>query len=472
MGVLYILLALFIFGLLIFIHELGHFLVARACGVAILEFAIGMGPKVLSKKSKKSGIVYSLRLFPIGGFVSMLGENGMEAVQGSNQPEVNDDIPMLIEDAIKVKKEENAAEEVSPVVFDEKNAYCNQSVGKRILISLAGPFMNLLLGFILMLVMVIISGSGAVGTTEVAGFFVTYQNEQSEYGFLSGDYIDAVNDTRIFSMEEIQKILSEGGEDALYTVTVQRLNEDGSEILNVTLENVPLSEELLKTHFVSSLSAQSGLKVGDEVIKVNGTSVHTYNELAYEVMNQGYKPVTLTVKRTTADENGKESTENVVLENVQVPNMVDEASGVTFGELDFRVWREESFGVGTVLKHTWYRSLSTVKMVYDSLAGLFSGRYGVEAVSGPVGITKTISDAAQTGFLNVLYLVIVISINLGIMNLLPIPAMDGGHILLYLIEAVRRKPLKPEIEGIINFVGLILVLALAVLVSIKDVISL
>ena len=87
-----ILLALLVFGVLIFIHELGHFLAARACGVGILEFSIGMGPKILSKKSKKSGTVYSLRLFPIGGFVSMLGENGMEAVQGDNgQPKVSEE---------------------------------------------------------------------------------------------------------------------------------------------------------------------------------------------------------------------------------------------------------------------------------------------------------------------------------------------------------------------------------------------
>ena len=94
MNFLYILLAIFVFGFLIFIHELGHFVVARLCGVKILEFAIGMGPKILSRKSKKSGIRYSLRLLPIGGFVNMLGENGMEAVQGSSEAadEITDDL--------------------------------------------------------------------------------------------------------------------------------------------------------------------------------------------------------------------------------------------------------------------------------------------------------------------------------------------------------------------------------------------
>ena len=111
-------------------------------------------------------------------------------------------------------------------------------------------------------------------------------------------------------------------------------------------------------------------------------------------------------------------------------------------------------------------------MVYDSLFGLFSGRYGVEAVSGPVGITKVVGQAAKYGFIPVLNLIVIISINLGVMNLLPIPALDGGHIFIYLIEVVRRKPMKRELEGIINMVGLVLMLALAVLVAIKDIIAL
>ena len=123
MIVLYILLAIFIFGFLIFIHELGHFLVARACGVKILEFAIGMGPRILSHRSKKSGTVYALRLLPIGGFVSMLGESGMELAQGNEKGEVvtSDPENPLLND---VKTPEEAAEITAE---DEKHAYCNQS---------------------------------------------------------------------------------------------------------------------------------------------------------------------------------------------------------------------------------------------------------------------------------------------------------------------------------------------------------
>ncbi len=466
MSILYILLALLVFGVLIFVHELGHFLAARACGVDILEFAIGMGPKIFSKKSKKSGTVYSLRLFPIGGYVSMLGENGMEAVQGENGVEKEEKPPFILDSEEATEKEDPIASEIDPALA--ARAYCNQSVWKRILISLAGPFMNVFLGFLLMIGIVWASGAGSVGTTTVGAFFVQYSSEEvQEGGLQNGDYIsyvkDVAPDSQAVAVRDLDGLrrLVEESETGLFEVGVERLDENGT-VQYVKLENVSLTSAFLDACFLQSLSAER-LQIGDEIVKVNSTRVHTAYELAYEVMNQGHKPIVFTVLR---------GGERVTLDAVQIPTVVDSASNTVFGDIDFKVYPEESFGFGTVLRHAWYRSTSTVKMVYDSLVGLFSGRYGVEAVSGPVGITKTISDAAQTGVLNLIYLVTVISINLGVMNLLPFPALDGGHLLLYLVEIVRRKPVKKEVEGFINFIGLVILLALAVLIAIKDIIAL
>lgn len=473
MNIPYILLALFIFGFLIFIHELGHFLVARACGVGILEFSIGMGPKILSRKSQKSGILYSLRLFPIGGYVSMLGENGMEAVQGDNgekkqKSNSEDDPNFLINSTIE--EEDVVEENPDPAPIDpdfEKRAYCNQSVWKRILISIAGPLMNIVLGFVLMFAIVWASGIHSVGTTTVGGFYVQYTAEDAENGFQNGDYITYVKEnteeapkTSVHSLEMLRSIV-EKSKTGVFEIGILRADENGV-VTEEILENVPLTLELLETDVRQSISAEK-LKTGDKVKKINSTSVHTHYELSYEIMNQGYRPMDITVERDG---------ETVVLEDVQVPTFVDPASNTAFGDLDFKVYGEENFGFGTILKHAWHRSVSTVKMVYDSLVGLFSGRFGVEAVSGPVGITKTISDVAKTGILNVVYLVTVISINLGVMNLLPLPALDGGHLLLYLIEIVRGKPVKKEVEGVINFIGLVLLLSLAVIIAIKDIIAL
>lgn len=461
MDFLYILLALVIFGVLIFIHELGHFVVARLCGVKILEFAIGMGPKLISHKSKKSGIIYSLRLVPLGGFVSMWGENGMDVVQGS-QPETSEDPER--KDSFFFNTEPDSeinTQETSPLIneAEAKHMYSNQSVWKRMLISLAGPAMNIGLGFVLMLVIVFASGAGNIGTNVVANFHVVYTAEAEHNGLQNNDYILAIEGVSLNSFSHLQEIVA-SDEDGVFCLTVHRLFEDGTDKI-MNLENISLNLDLLKTSFTSSLSEQSGLQKGDIIKKVNRTRVHTAHELSYEIMNQGHRPMQFTVLR-----NGEE----VVLENVIVPSFVD--SGATFGNMDFRVYAEPEFDFKTVMKHTWYRSVSTVKMVFDSLFGLFSGRYGVEAVSGPVGITKTISDVAKMGWLNLLHLVTVISINLGVMNLLPVPALDGGHLLIYIIEAIRRKPLKKEVEGMINFIGLVIILTLAVLIMIKDFIAL
>ena len=469
MNPLYILYAVLIFGLLIFIHELGHFIVARLCGVKVLEFAIGMGPKLISWKGKKSGTRYALRLFPIGGFVNMLGENGMETVQGDNGMEnvQGNNVDNTESKTLFRELPSEDPEDTRPVNTDwqeltpelAKQAYCNQNVWKRILISIAGPAMNIILGILLMLVMVLVQGQNAAATTVIAGFHVQYTAEEAQYGFEPKDHLYSVNGERLLSYADFERFVKDANGEEI-TVTVQRSNpEDPTDYSMIDVKTVLTESDL--SLFMGSLSENCGLSIQDKVIKVNSTRVHTYDELSYEIMNQGYKPLTLTVLR-----NG----EKIVLENVIVPSY--ENQGIVFGDIDFLIYREPEFNFVTVLKHTWFRSLSTVKMVYDSLFGLFSGRYGVEAVSGPVGITKVVGQAAKYGFIPVLNLVVVISINLGVMNLLPIPALDGGHIFIYLIEVVRRKPMKRELEGIINFVGLVLMLALAVLIAIKDIITL
>lgn len=467
MILLYILLALFVFGILIFIHELGHFIVARLCGVKILEFSIGMGPMILSKRSKKTDTLYSLRLLPIGGYVNMLGENGMEAVQGDNGIEHDGSNENIFVNSTDDSENVNSI----PTPIDpelEKQAYCNQSVWKRILISLAGPLMNVVLGFILMFFIVLASGHEAVATTQVGAFYTEYSSEVEQYGFQKGDQLDACKysggeATEWKTVRSLEWLLNECEESPTKTldVVVNRRGENG-EVVQVTLTNVPFTQTLIDDCFAQSLSAQQ-LQLGDIIKKVNSTSVHSANELYYEIMNQGHKPITFTVER-----NG----ERIELAPIQLPTFVE--SNTTFGNMDFRVYgiKEADFNFGVILRHAWFRSVSTVKMVFDSLGGLFSGRYGVEAVSGPVGITKTISDVAKTGFLNLVYFVTVISINLGVMNLLPFPALDGGHLLLYLIEIIRRKPVKKEVEGIINFVGLVILLAFILLISIKDIIAL
>ncbi len=338
--VLYVILMLLVFGVLIFIHEFGHFITARLCGVAVKEFAVGMGPTLASWKSKKYDTKYGLRLLPIGGFVSMVGED-----------------------------EEST----------DENAFCNKSVWKRMLIVLAGPLMNLVLGFVLMAIMV-------------------------------------------FSMGNLS------------STTVAKFSENAT--------------------------SNQWLQVGDEITHVDGTRVHTGNELVYEVMNKGYEPIDLKVIR-----NG----ERLTLNDVTFPGMED--SGAQFGEYDFLVYAEE-VNFPNLIKHSFWRSVSTVKMIYDSLIGLLTGRFGMEAVSGPVGVVEVVGQAARTGLWNFFYIVIVLSINLGVFNLIPFPALDGGRFLFLAIEGVRRKPINREVESYINFIGIMILFGFMIFVTVKDVLHL
>lgn len=345
MSFLYVLLALLIFGGLIVIHELGHFLTARLFGVGINEFSIGMGPKLLSRKGKKYDTVYSVRAFPIGGYVSMVGED---------------------EDS------------------DRPDAFSNQHVFKRILIVVAGPLMNIVLGFILMLILVLSTKTLASNTV--------------------GEFLEG------------------------------------------------------------ALSAQSGLAVGDTVVEVGGVNVHTGNEAVYEIMNQGV--VESASGRVTIDLTVIRNGERVYLPAVQFPSV--EKEGVLFGSPDFRVFAEGK-DFGSVVKHTFFRSISTVKMILDSLGDLLRGRYGFNAVSGPIGITEEITTVAKKDSSNLLYLMTVITVNLGVFNLLPLPALDGGRLLFLIVEAVRRRPLNKDVEGYIHFVGMMILFFLMILITCKDI---
>ena len=392
MPFLYLLLTLLLLSVMVVIHELGHFLFAKLFGVTILEFSVGMGPAIYTTKKKNKNeedlpfelsptftsdseylsketdntasdelatketngedaentkTVFSIRALPVGGYVSMAGED-----QAS----------------------------------EDKNAFCNKKVWQRLIITLAGPAMNLLLGFLCVCILVGIDG---------------VKNELP---------------SNIISYNDVRESISDKCENPLMT--------------------------------------------GDKIIKVNNVYVHTGNELDYEITNQGHEPIDLTVVR-----DGKQ----IVLEDVTFP--VFETQGVKMGSIDFRVYRDE-VTFGNIIKHAFFRSVSMVKMIIDSIVDLVGGRYGVDALSGPVGVSEVVGKATQNGFYSVLYLFSFITINLGVFNLIPFPALDGGRVLFLAYEGIFRRPIKKEVEQAINTVGLMLLMGLAVFVMIKDIFTL
>ena len=209
-----------------------------------------------------------------------------------------------------------------------------------------------------------------------------------------------------------------------------------------------------------STSCNAGLMIDDEIVSVDGTRVHTMTELNYEISRKGYKPISLEVLR-----NG----EKVTINDVTFP--VDSSEGVSFGLRDFGVYPEEK-AFSTIVKNAFFTSKSTIKMIWDSIYDLISGRYSVKNVSGPIGITNTMSQAASSGAYTFFFLLAIISMNLGFMNLLPIPALDGGSILIILIEMITRRKIPTKVEVIIKGITFVLLLALIAVISFKDIIYL
>ena len=341
---LYILLSVLIFGFLIFIHELGHYLTARKFGVTIKEFAIGMGPKIYSKISEKTKIVYSLRAFPIGGYVNMVGED--------------------------------------EVVENDPSAFSSKPVWQRMIITSAGAIMNILLGFLVMSIIVL--STKTLFSNTIASFA---DNAQSNTG-----------DT------EYNRLL-----------------------------------------------------VGDEIISIDGVRVRTAYETAYAISRYAVKPVDVTVKR-----------EGKIVRLSEITFSTVSESGVLFGVRDFNFQIAQK-NFGTVIKNMYSRSLLSVKMIWHSLFDLITGKYGVEQISGPVGVTTAITDAAKSGIGNLAFILVLISINLGIFNLLPIPALDGGRLFFQLIELVFRRPVKRNIEAYIHFAGIVILILIMIAVTLKDI---
>ena len=204
-------------------------------------------------------------------------------------------------------------------------------------------------------------------------------------------------------------------------------------------------------------SEDFGLQPGDEIVAVNGKRVRIYDELSYQIMRYGHEPVDLTVIR-----NGEEMT----IEDVRFPTT--EQQGQTFGIIDFKITGYKEKGFFDVFALSFRKAALVMRMCWESIFDLITGRYTFEAVSGPVGISAAIGDAAAAGFLSLLNITVLISMNLGFMNLVPFPALDGGRLITILIEMITRKKIPAKIEGIINSVGLAILFVFMIIVLFKD----
>ena len=356
--------AVFVFSAVIAIHEFGHFSVAKLCGVQVNEFSIGMGP-VLWKKLHK-GTQYSIRALPVGGFVALEGEESPEsqqAEQGENDAPVQEENPVPPEQ--RTGKPLNEA-----------------AVWQRALIMAAGAFMNFLLGFVVMVIL-------------------------------------------------------------------------------IAAQNEPITSRVIYAIEDGARCGQTGLEAGDKVLAVNGRRCFVANDMLYELTRTEDYSASFTVLRDG---------QKVELPRVQFDTWQDD-DGQTHMTLGFTVYGIKKTPLN-VLKEAWNSVLYYGRIIFTSLMDLLRGRESINDLSGPVGIVTAIGQAASYGWRDLLELLVLITVNLGIFNLLPFPALDGGKVVFLLIEGVTGHAVPEKIQSSLTLAAFALLFGLMIFATYNDIVRL
>lgn len=365
---------LLMLSLLIFVHEGGHFIAAKKCGVHVYEFALGMGPKVLSFKRKNDPTEYTLRAFPIGGFCAMAGEEG------------EDDESL-----------------------DKDKFMCNKSKIKRIIILVAGVTMNFITAIILLFIIGLSFGSteqkSIIGRVETG-------SPADVAGLKVNDKIIECNGYKISTWDKLTIVTNLKNKNNYYEYKVE--HEDGS----------------VDTY---KITPDEYVVIGSETIKLDEN-----NKLEDVLKKYNKKESEVTVSK---------------LVGIGAPSEIKK---------DFL----------SALKYAFSKFGSIVSTMLLILGSLFTGKLGLSALSGPVGMYSIVGTVASLGFANLIYLTAYLSINLGVLNILPFPAFDGGRVLFVLIEAITHKKVDPKIEGYFHSIGFILIMLLMVYITFQDVLRL
>ena len=439
-----ILIGVLLFELIIFIHEFGHFITAKKSGIKVNEFSLGMGPKIFS--FGKGETKYSLRIFPIGGFCAMEGED-----------------------------------EESP----EPRAFNNAKVWKRMIVVIAGADMNIILGFVLMFVVVV--QQDAYSSTEVQSFPAT--SFSSCTGLRSGDVIKEINGYGISTSMDFNYPISTAELKTVDGSTLEIYKEDcGNNLYNMAVSLVQDKNNKLSDEQVSKVNELLS-KSTNEIVKAKSKEdAYSIYENYYKKINDAcgikdYKVEKIvekeTRKRYTADILVERNGEEKLLKNVQFFTYTTKDNSDPQVSIDFYVKPiEKTFG--SVISQTFKQTISTCKMIYASLGGLLTGKFGLKDMSGPIGIASAVttvaSESLSSGFMSavnsIIYVMMIITVNLGLFNMLPFPALDGGRFVFLIIEAIRGKSVPRKVEAIVNGIGMGLLILLMILITANDIFKL
>ncbi len=453
-----ILLFIFILGILVFVHEFGHFITAKKSGVHIYEFSIGMGPVVKTIKGK-DGINYSIRLLPIGGFVQMAGE-------------IYED-----DDTNKIPKEK---------------FLCNRPWWQRLIILAAGVFNNFLLAIVLLFVIALI---WKTPTYDLKIGEVIPNKPMAKAGIVTGDEIISVNGKKAKTWDRTQLLLylkskdnkyeigikhEDGSTDTYYVTPLEEItkfvdhDKDGVYSIATTIEVDKDGDGETDCEVPAVLTDKKELKyvdrLGNEYIDENKDWIYTLNNEEItsdeEVEEEQFKITVLTdeEENITVEINAEYDEDGNIVQ-------VDSTEGREFG-IKIKAKEEKGNRFLLAVKYAFGKFASTFDQMCITLGSLFNGKLSINSLSGPVGIYTVVGQTRESGMANVIFLVAYLSINLGIMNILPIPALDGGHILFLVIELLTKKKVNEKVEAITTTIFFVLLMALMLYITIHDIFTL
>ena len=428
-----IILAIFIFSILVLFHEFGHYIVAKKCGIWVIEFSIGMGPRLWSVK--KGETIYSIKALPLGGSCQMYGEDA---------------------------DEEKLTEQ-------KDRAFGSKSVWKRIAVVAAGPVFNFIMALVIAIGIIIAGGADKPYVLEVEE-----GSPAEKAGLKENDVITKYDGATIYMGRDIslREFTSSRKESDDIDVEYKRdgkkyktvITPEGTKKYMIGIQYYSDATECTVSYATKDGAFEkAGGRTGDVIVSVNGNEIKSGAEYTEYIADN---PV-----------DGSEMTYVVKRKNKEVELKVSPKETMYYTtKLYYNVAREKVGVLGTV-KYSLALFRYNVNMVVQSLKMMFTGKVSTEEVSGPIGIVTVIGDTYKTSvldgikyvILNLSSLTLMLSANLGVMNLLPIPALDGGRLVFLFIEAIRRKPVDREKEGFVHFVGFVLLMLLMVFLFYNDI---
>ena len=419
---------LFVLGVLIFVHELGHFLAARRHGVRVLTFSLGFGPKVL--KVKRGDTEYCISVVPLGGYVKMAGENPEDPRSG--QP-------------------------------DE---FLSKTKWQRFQILFAGPAMNIILAVVVTTFVLAYQGvQVAVYWDEPAVIGSVVPGSSAEKaGLRRGDQIVNVAGDTVGTWKDLDIAVGIRRPDRDVAVSVIRDGQTITSMVRPVAEGkyeisdigvLPDVNPIITQVIPGDRAEQAGLKAGDIVLAVNGERMATRAQLIDVISKSGGKSVQLTVRRGSEEVTATGTPEQRGARGMMGFYISEPTKSFTPGPFE-------------AVKLSVEHNIESSGVIFRTLAGLFTGETSVRQLQGPVGIAQLSGESAQEGFITLLSLMAMLSINLGILNLMPVPVLDGGHILIMALEGIARRDFSMQVKEKMLLAGFVVLMMLMVTVIYND----